>query len=628
MNSRWFAWIFLVALGAAQWSTHYSFDDGRIYLRLLNNDLVALNFSVTGFSDLAQNYLLSDVNLANDQSVSTLALPPVNSSLFVHGTTLYAMTASTKSDKLDVCGNGILLLVKYDLGLDSWVSATDSLTFLGVSDTLFYQSASYFLSPTDSTVYIYGGQCERTGTASSRMISLDMSTFAVLNISTSAQPQAFYGAASLWAPGPGQTLIVGGNSNLGWLSMLQLAQWSFSSGWLSQDVSGDVSSRVDALVLPVFGPVANSSEFLLSYRVLEVIMMGGKGRGQLQGEMAKVSLNGNLWVWEDVESKIEVLDILGGAIIFDTLVTVKSLDISGSQVRRDMSGSPVSKRATPQYSVNLWSVSGNFSTVNTVKENTSTKLDLSSSSSSSAAAKATKIAVGTLVPVAALAIASAVGIFLYKKRKDLTNDSEVHTIDYQLGHFRTALDRSYSVLVPEKLYAHGNDLALTLDGASLDSWVKKRQEYDSRRLRLQRNSFMASTETLNQHLLESDSPRNSSEVETEKSLDIVDLAESTSHPETAESPALPIRVQKLQKSFSYTQTPPQLPSLLKTTRLDPGYIDVAELGITHENIDDSEESCDDSMDVQVLVSSKRKLVLRVMNPDSCSEEIRLRTPSQ
>lgn len=49
-----------------------------------------------------------------------------------------------------------------------------------------------------------------------------------------------------------------------------------------------------------------------------------------------------------------------------------------------------------------------------------------------------------------------------------------------------------------------------------------------------------------------------------------------------------------------------------------------------EDRDDS-SSCDEAMDVQVLVSSKRKSVLRVVNPDQQSQDsnsIRQRTPSE
>ena len=65
---------------------------------------------------------------------------------------------------------------------------------------------------------------------------------------------------------------------------------------------------------------------------------------------------------------------------------------------------------------------------------------------------------------------------------------QYNEIDYKYGY----LNPPQSTLKP--FYHHDNDSNSTLSGASIDSWMKKRQDYDKRRLR---NSYLASNDTLN-----------------------------------------------------------------------------------------------------------------------------------
>jgi len=68
--------------------------------------------------------------------------------------------------------------------------------------------------------------------------------------------------------------------------------------------------------------------------------------------------------------------------------------------------------------------------------------------------------------------------------------------------------------------------------------------------------------------------------------------------------------------------------LQRKSRLDPGLVLGEGLDLS---MGSDTESPDENMDVQVLVSSKRKSVLRVMNPDMealAQEGMRLRNPSK
>ena len=161
----------------AQWGTFYSFLDGQIYMRLKNNDMVSLNFSITGFDDLDlySSYSIDDVNIKSGQLVNTMSLPPSNASIFLLQENLYAFMASDDvDDDGDICGSGVLRLLQYDRENDSWESSKDELTFNGVEDHSFYSSATYLVSDDSSVVYIYGGKCDETGISTDRLIAFDM----------------------------------------------------------------------------------------------------------------------------------------------------------------------------------------------------------------------------------------------------------------------------------------------------------------------------------------------------------------------------------------------------------------------------------------------------------------------
>lgn len=690
----WVLPIFLfLQLALALWGTYYDFAQGKIYVLLRNNDMVSLNFSITGFDDLSKysTYTLDEIDLQNNQEILTMASPPENSTIFLHSSTLYAFSSSVQDSDYDVCGDGVFQLLKYDGGQDEWLSASDNLTFSDVNDISYYAGSLVFVSDTTSTVYIYGGQCPSSGDVTNRMLSFDLDTYSFANISTLTKPQAFYGAGSLWAPNPQNLLVVGGRASSGWLSMSQLATWNFGSGWLSvqaeQNSTNTITLRTYPLLLPVFSELSDNSTqtFTSDYKVSSVIMAGGTLSGDSDDSLwLKLSLTSNEYTWSVMENEFDPSEVLGAAAIFNTLVVVNS---TSSTTKRD---------GLTSYKLSLYDLSDLLTTVSSLKSNTEQK---SSSSSDSNSSSTTTIVVATVVPILTVAIIAVLAFWFWKKRNSSDTHSELHTVDYPLGHFRAISDQSYDPLRPTHLnvYRHQNDSASTLEVGSMDSWVRKRQEYDAKRLRtLKRHSFLASNETLNGHLVgelpevsddrfgerirerysnrfdesenedlaisedfgeefdvnfegsdicsqsedTGETSRNSekrclaekheaTENQTEKEkFGDTRVPERPERPGIVTSPSKLPRVNQLQKSFLYSLTPPQLPQLRKISRLDPGFIDLGQLGTSEENID--LDSCDEDMDVQVLVSSKRKSVLRVMNPDSAlqmSEEIRQRTPS-
>lgn len=579
-------------------------------MRLKNDNLVALNISLYGSS-------LQNQNLNQNTQLEVLPSPPANSSLFVYNSELYAFAANTLYLPSNVCSDGSLLLYVLNKTSSSW-SVTAPLLHSGVLDTSYYHDAICFTAPGSSDVYIYGGRCS-SGSVSGRLASLDMKSHTLFNVTTSTQPQPFFGAASLWAPNAQSLVVIGGESSVGWLNMYQMATWSFQSGWSFQEAtqSGStvVESRISPLVLPIFSPsnAAGAQSFLSSYAPTGALVIGGSGDRALETPWAQVTFGNQKWSLKNLLPQIDELNLLGGFVIFDTFVAVNS------STKRD-SG----------YTLNLYDLGDNFKAIPNLK---SSQVIQNSISKKSDSGKTVKILIGVLVPLALLGIIAAVVIYLYRRKAAIhEHESILEATDYQFGHFRNALDQPYSILGrrPLDLFINNNDTASTLEINSIDLWVRKRQEYEANRNSGGlRHSYLASQETLT-----SPSDYNSyDDLMSEKTH-----SDNNSKDSNIKSPASsPVHfvdtvakrnldefipqlnhLNKL-KSQSFTMTPPGLP-IVKKSILDPGHVQL-------EAPSDC-ASVESNMDVQVLVSSKRKLILRVMNPDEeRAESFRQRQPS-
>lgn len=638
-------WPITMAAEDNLWNTLYSFNSGRIYVHLKNNDLVALNFSMSGFENLSKysNYSESEVLLLDGQHIQSLSAPPANSSLVLINDKLYAFSgvSDTKS-KQDVCGDGVLSLLQYDDEKDLWDASSD-VSFGSIPDASYYRYATYMSSPTqEDTIYVYGGLCDSSGDVSSRLLSFDTKEFTFSAISTTTKPQPFYGASNLVAPNPQTQLVIGGQSSNGWLNMYQLATWNFQSGWSFQQIPNSgpsINARKFALTLPIFSQLPNNSASTLSnyYSVEQVLLIGGEILEDTPSTptYGRLLLHSNEWEWQQINhTNVNVDDILGAATVFNTLVVVNSTGVS----KRD---------GASLYQVSLYDAD-TFQSVSNLKDNVSSSSSSGSPASSSTTSTLTKAIVGTLVPVAAIAMAVGAALFMYKRKNKDNDQAEAETIDYQFGNYYDQISSGGYKVQTQGPYKNDNDTNSTLDVASIDSWVKKRQEFDEKRTKtIKRNSYLASSETLSEgKRLE------------ELKQGLADDNPYSYQPEPAPRPSIygagivNKSVTKLKKTLSFTNTPPGSPGIgsdlgvwnkrsysslrppPKTrimeddvldneqeqdeTANDTRSIDLANIDTTNEDIDEAMSETDlevESLDVQVLVSSKRRSTLRVINPD-------------
>ncbi|KAI3405934.2 hypothetical protein KGF56_001153 [Candida oxycetoniae] len=616
------------------WNTLYSYENGLVYLHLKNNDLLRLNFNLSG--DFA-----NDTNLRNKQQLTALSSPPVNSTLFILNEDLYALVPSYDMDNNDsggssVCGAGQLSIAKYES--DTWDKYSLNLSFAGINDSSFYSYPTILTNPSDNnTIYVYGGICSSTGLISNRMLSIDFDSGNVNNISTATKPQAFYGASNILAPNVESQLIVGGESNNGWLSMYQLATWDFDSGWsfkqvedASNSATTTINSRSFSLLLPIFRPLPDRRSVLSDFRIEQVLLVGGETNGQESSpDYAKLHVTTNEWTWNTTDtSDFDINEILGAATIFTTLVVINStLDLKRGK-RID----------NKNYQINLYDAE-TLKPIEDLQENTPSPSSLSpststttSSSEKNSSSNKNKVILGTVLPISfSLIIIGLVLYYFYRRRRRLqeqeqyqneNNDIPYNEIDFKCDFLSPPMSSHH-----KPLYMHLNDSNSTLSGtSSFDSWMKKRQDFDKQR---PRNSFLASNETLNTI---DDNSQVGNLVDDEGNLE--HAHNTISHP--PQSPLQHRSVKNLRKSFSYSQTPPtspmqkkKVPIELKSMRTtnseqligdalladgENPFSDEAET--RNREVASEATSIDEKLDVQVLVSSKRRSILRVVNPDA------------
>lgn len=581
--------IFTYLTACLGWNTLYSYTDGKVYLHLKNNDLVTLNFSITGV-DL-------NVELTNNQKVSTITSPPQNSTLFLIIDQLYGITKTS---------SGAISLIKYNG--DKWNSLV--LNFTAIGDSSYYSDPTVLTSlDNNNTFYLFGGK-SLTGLTSSRMLSVNLALLKVANITTSTTPEPFHGAANLAAPNPQSQLTIGGESNDAWLSMYQLATWDFNAGWSLKQIGGShnpINSRIFPLALPIFTPLVNSSvETVISQlTVKKVLLLGGELAGaDATPSISTLSLESNDWYWNSTfQYQLDIDNILGAATIFNSLVVING---TGSNSKRD-----ITKRDST-YAVSLFDIG----TLKSIPKLSSNFAIITPTKSNSSVAK--QAILGTVIPICALLIIAAVVFYIMRRRKQKERlqrqQEEMNEIDYQ---FSSYLPKPY--LAPTTVpYLNQNDTSSTLDEASFDSWAKKREEFD--RTKIVRDSYLASNDTL--HDIDD------AETFSDESIRVV----------PQHSPVQPSLMNQsfsiLKKSLSFSNTdyedlrrgkelpPPPPPrrmsdrsmKTMKTVHAKAENVFADDLGSLRE-ASDSEALLDDKMDVQVLVSSKRRSILRVVNPD-------------
>lgn len=595
MIPRWMSWLgtlsFLVCntILVSAWNTVYDLEGGHAYLQLRNNDVIRVDFSVDGSIN-------SDIK--TDESLQPFCTAPENSTIFLRGGELYGFVAASPKRLIrskDACGEGVLELQSYNETSGQWnVVLLEADAFSQLDDASYYEGASYLAA--DDTVYLYGGQCLSTSEITDRLISFDFNKRLFSNISTSTKPQPFYGASSIVGPDAKTKLVIGGQTNQGWLNMYQVATWDFDSGWSFKSAAqnGDtINSRKFALALPMFEPLSNSSaaEIQLHFLVDSVLLLGGQSlHGESSPAVAKLSTSGASWTWQALDMAITPSNILGAATVFNTLIVINE----NGPKRED------------GYTTVLYDMD-DLKQVDSLKDNFSSKFSKGSSSKLTQ----NKAILGTILPLAAIAAIVGGGVFFVKRRKAAAVDE--HETDYHFGSF---YEQSSAHPYTNALAADSNS---TLDDALMDSWVRKRQEYEEKRSKLH-NDHWTSKDTLT-------------------SGEYDDSAGVPQKP-------LPTPLQRHSKKgpFSFSNTPSSPRMMLSNKNLTgtralrerasertlaSGHLFDDEMS---DEIDESDHSADGSlaevMDVQVLVSSKRRSVLKVMNPDLESvNDVRQRVPS-
>lgn len=663
------------AIGTAQaiWNTLYAFESGKAYLHLSNNDIIQLNFTLTG----------KDLLLVNDQQIETLTTPPSGSSVFLFNENLYAFNANDEdydNEDLDLCGGGSLSLSQYVSDSNSWKEV--SLNFSTIADSSYYQYASY-LTPMLSgatEMYIYGGICNGTREVSNRLLSFNPETGVFANISTSTKPAQFYGAANLNTD-PQSQLVLGGQSEAdnSWLSMFQLATWGFSTGWSFEKVTPSTSSsgadainsRKLALALPIFLQLANTSVATIAdyFDTTAVLLLGGDSSlSKSLLFISKLDTNSNSWSWSNINSTFTSENVLGAATIFNTLIVVNGT---------------AGANENGLYTVNLYDTDS-LQLVKSLKQNTQSSATSTatstSTSSSGGTSTLTKAILGTILPLSALGMVIGAAIFFLKRRKT-NKEEEVEEYDYQIGNYfelstlgsgrggkfgthHEKMNLSQSHLPGNVNAVHfrtNNDTNSTLEEMSIDLWVRKRQEFeDSKKIGGREgytytnnpNNFSASSETLSSaatviSMSDARNPFQETKRQSEDSVQVLPILPVPPPPLAARlsSPSMVNKsVSLLKKSLSFNTPNSQYGKLkkkLSTLRLktvpsrgptlfDDEFDDESEdkelgsgaFGEEGEEMEDDaeldqndEESVDANLDVQVLVSSKRRSVLRVVNPD-------------
>lgn len=454
--------------------------------------------------------------------------------------------------------DGMLAVARYDDNNDEW-SVIKDIDASHISDTRYFANCSVLTVPSDNqTTYIYGGDIPNSGVLD-RLLSLDFQDLKFSNISTATQPQPFLGAAQVLAPNPQTNLVIGGELTQGWLNMYQIATWDFLAGWLFRQVellNSTIELRRGALALPVFGKV-DPRNVLTDLQILQVVLLGGDiANRPAKPSVARLQLDQNLWQWNTYDE--DILEFVGAATIFNTLVTVNDTALG--------------------YKLHLYDAVS-LKLVSSVKDNFRDKVDDASKAQKKVLTQ-TKAILGTVVPIAALLLMGIAGMVIYRhhrKHKDsqkLENDVDSYDFDYyDKPENPFILERHLTQLT----LGEGNDDAL------FSLWMRKRQQYEALQQGQNqngklRNLYLASNDTLG------------------ASDDEAELLTKPS-PAIIHKPPRPLR-----KLFLFVESKPDVLNRKQLT------------GPSKELL-----QSDDYVDAQVLVSSKRRLVLRVMNPDDASD---------
>lgn len=191
--------------------------------------------------------------------------------------------------------------------------------------TLPQNETVYFADPTVMTTFDESSGCEllyilggvSNGTVTNRILEFNPLRGTVSLIITSVSPTAFYGASSTIGDSQlNSNVVIGGKASSGWVGMFQIAIWEYKS-WTFKTVQSSafsVNSRIYPLVLSSF-----KDEELASVLVLGGIL------GDSNSSPYVLSLNTtDSWYWSNYTDlgDFDIANCVGGVIINGVLLSV------------------------------------------------------------------------------------------------------------------------------------------------------------------------------------------------------------------------------------------------------------------------------------------------------------------
>lgn len=430
----------------------------------------------------------------------------------------------------------------------------------------FYAGATYFATlQNPSSIYTYGGQSPHN--VSDRLLEFNLSSNTFQEIENSISPTAFYGSSSLLVDYDRQ-LFFGGRADSGWVSMQQMALWQGDS-WSFKSISSaqEINSRVGALSLPLFQleTVELLDDFNQTFSLDGALMIGGDLLSSGSSpDFASLSFDSR-WSWNSVEGDLSLQSVSGAATIYDTLVVVLN-------------------STSPGYTLELYNAT-NLRKIDSV--------DYSMYGKRATYNRTLIITLSTVLPVVFAVIAIICGWRLYKHFSSEKPPLPNHLLD--MLEVRREGEPKYDGEIKVNDYEDEDNL-------SINSWRKKRSLFEAEKKKSEVRTIKKDIKRSLSVIPESVSGlfRKGTGNDSKSTLNV------TSDSDDAKSAQL--NTPSMYSSSTYND-PPHLALASPERAFTP-------------HISRRHRSVDEDFDVQVLVSSKRRSKLRVVNPDDEKEDER------
>lgn len=472
-------------------STIYDYNNRTLYIYLQNKDSMDLNYYGNSLNKIFKIPFDSKYS-SGDIINSTIASPPNDScNIMVIISKLYALCPSSNNNE-----NNNLQVNEYVPNSNSWSNIHLN------SSIQYFDDSTYLFTDSDTTgIYIFSGLTQSANNSiSNRMIRLDTLSWTISNATSQVQPSPFYKSTTLKINSNTQALFGGITSNDNMVSMNEIPVWQYNS-WAERPVNISsnikIEERVNSLVLPVFSDSNDYSynQTLTNFEVSSVFMMGGINNNKTYAnpKFASLNVSTNIWEWNDLSNNLliannnntEILSldsIIAAGMIYDTLITISnSTSTTNSLNKRSID--------TDYYKIQLYNSSSLLSIDSidyTYKNKPPTVIIVSHSS------KNLTIALSVIIPILVIIILTCFGIWLYKryknKKEEERNEKEIREIVDFYEHQHKQLSQQTFSSYDSDYKSAGSDYDFENinytdnDDVSLNSWRKKRQEFEQQKI--------------------------------------------------------------------------------------------------------------------------------------------------